>query len=132
MTTVTIDRTVETFANNVYTIPNELEICEFSGEKIEFSLFPPDSVNQVPNNRNSDFGSFRIMSPKDGDKRVVWCRRVIAQIQAAKKMFVDLIAQGMVPYEVGVDGQATSKEMKEFDPLAEEVIFLPIRAISGG
>ncbi|MHA2279730.1 MAG: hypothetical protein ACXAC5_02385 [Promethearchaeota archaeon] len=47
-------------------------------------------------------------------------------------MFLDLIAQGMVPYRVGVDGQATAEVMDEFDATAEEIIFMPVRAIAGG
>ena len=35
-------------------------------------------------------------------------------------------------FRVGVDGQASAEVMDEFDPLAEEVIFMPIAAISGG
>lgn len=80
----------------------------------------------------SDFGCFRMMSQADGDKRVVWCRRVLAEISAAKKMFMDLLSKGMIPYKVGVDGAATSAVMTEFDPTAEEVIFMPVKAIAGG
>jgi hypothetical protein len=79
-----------------------------------------------------DAGQFRIMTAKDGDKRVVWCRNVIAEIAAAKQMFLDLISKGMIPYKVGVDGRSTAEVMKEFDPVAEEVIFMPVQAIAGG
>lgn len=139
-----MDRKVETFAKNTYEIPEELDIVDkvpteclsdyelqealagLSKEELELgaSMF-----------RNcqgkSKFGSFRIMSPKDGDKRVTWRRTVIKEIRAAKQMFMDLIKQGMVPYAVGANGKAAT-EMKEFDPLAEEIIFMPLRAIAGG
>lgn len=77
-------------------------------------------------------GVFRVMTPKDGDKRVVWDSRSFAQIQEAKTMFDELVAQGLVPYRVGVNGKATSEVMDEFDPYAEEVIFLPVAMVAGG
>lgn len=78
------------------------------------------------------FGCFRIMTPKDGDKRVVWDSRDFAQISEAKKMFDDLVVQGLVPYCVGTNGRATSEVMVEFDPYAEEIIFLPVAMVAGG
>lgn len=78
------------------------------------------------------YGVFRIMTPKDGDKRVVWDCRDMAQIDEAKAMFDKLIQEGLVPYKVGLDGKATSEVMDEFDPHAEEVIFLPVALVTGG
>ena len=78
------------------------------------------------------FGVFRVMTPQDGDKRIVWDCHDMQQIQEAKEMFDQLIQEGLVPYKVGVSGQATSEVMDEFDPWAEEVIFLPIRMVVGG
>lgn len=76
-------------------------------------------------------GMFRILS-KDGDTRVVWNRYSIAEVREAKSMFDDLIAKGMVPYQVDANGQSTPVVMQEFDPSAEEVIFMPIQMIVGG
>ena len=53
------------------------------------------------------YGIFRILNPKDGDKRVVWNSDVLAEIRDAKKMFDDLVASGLVPYRVGDRGQRT-------------------------
>lgn len=78
------------------------------------------------------FGCFRIMTPKDGDKRVVWDSRDFAQISEAKAMFDELVVQGLVPYRVGVNGRASSEVMVEFDPYAEEIIFLPVAMVAGG
>ena len=75
---------------------------------------------------------FRFLTPKDGDKRVVWDSRDMDQIEEAKVMFDECVAKGLVPYRVGVDGRATSEVMDEFDPEAEEVIFLPIAQVAGG
>lgn len=78
------------------------------------------------------FGCFRIMTPKDGDKRVVWDSRDFAQISEAKAMFDELVVQGLVPYRVGTNGRASSEVMVEFDPYAEEIIFLPVAMVAGG
>jgi hypothetical protein len=77
-------------------------------------------------------GIFHIVNWKDGDKRVVWDSDSLAEIRAAKEMFDDLTKQGLKPYKVGVGGKASSDEMKEFDPMAEQVIFLPIKMAMGG
>lgn len=79
-----------------------------------------------------NFGVFRIMTPKDGDKRVVWDRRDFAQILEAKSMFDACVVQGLVPYRVGLNGKASADVMSEFDPHAEEIIFLPIAMVTGG
>ena len=124
-----LNRTIDCFANQTYDVPLDLHVL-----LVEFN---PDEAAAIAGSlaieaAKEEFGCFRILSQKDGDKRVVWCRRVIAEIKAAKRMFLDLISKGMVPYKVGVDGKASAEEMKEFDPTAEEVIFMPVRAISGG
>lgn len=111
----TEDRVIDCFAKNTYEVPVELEIL--------------GSDQSSPNDTH---GCFRILSQKDGDKRVVWNRMVMAEIAAAKKMFMDLTKKGMMPYKVGVNGERSSTIMKEFDATAEEVIFMPMQAITGG
>ena len=112
-------KTIECFAHNVIEVPEELAFLE-NGDSVQSHV------------DTSQFGLFRIMSEKDGDKRVIWNRNSIAEISAAKKMFMDLLSKGMIPYKVGLRGEATSSVMDEFDPTAEEVIFLPVKAIAGG
>lgn len=75
---------------------------------------------------------WRFLSQKDGDKRVVWDAHSIPEINAAKTMFQELVAQGMTPYRVGAGGQASPQVMDEFDPTAEEVIFMPTKMIAAG
>ena len=101
------------------------------GKKIEIpeSLSILDDPKDVP---PAGCGIFRIMTPKDGDKRIVWDNRSFAQIKDAKDTFNKLVAEGLVPYRTGVDGKATSEVMDEFDPYAEEVIFLPVALVAGG
>jgi len=77
-------------------------------------------------------GCFRLLSQEDGDKRIVWRKESLAEINAAKQMFNDLVRQGMVPHRVGSDGRQSNEVMKEFDPTAEEVIFLPLTMARGG
>jgi len=122
MSSVVEDRTVCCFAKNTAQIPEELLILDPN----------PDLHDEQIAELGGDCGIFSILSQPDGDKRVVWCRKILDQIKAAKDMFMDLISQGMVPYRVGRDGKATSEVMREFDPLAEEVIFMPVKAIAGG
>jgi len=124
--TATMEREkIECFAGNVIEIPTAIRPMTPEEEDQGYEAMTAWM-------KTADLGCFRIMSPKDGDKRLVWCRNVIAEIKAAKKMFLDLISKGMMPYKVGVDGNATAEEMKEFDPTAEEIIFLPVKAIAGG
>jgi hypothetical protein len=78
------------------------------------------------------FGCFRVMTPKDGDKRVIWDNTSFEQIREAKEMFDELVEEGLCPYRVGVNGRASADVMDEFDPHAEEIIFMPIAAVAGG
>ena len=75
---------------------------------------------------------FRILNTKSGDDRLVWDSRSLREVQAAKKSFVKLIKSGMTPYKVGVGGSASSEVMDEFDPRAEEVIFMDTALVAGG
>jgi hypothetical protein len=75
---------------------------------------------------------FRILDPAKGDERLVWDSRNFIDIKAAREMFISLIKKGLKPFRVGLNGQASAEVMQEFDPLAEEVIFLPMAAVVGG
>jgi len=83
---------------------------------------------------------FSILNQEDGDKRIVWDSRNLAEIRDAKDLFDQLIAEGMRPYVVGSDGQKTKEIMTIFDPVAEEVlmgdapeiVFTPQKALVGG
>lgn len=95
----------------------------------------PDNLGIIDNPSQKapkGFGCFRIMTPQDGDKRVVWDSHDFAQISEAKTMFDELVVQGLVPYCVGLNGRASSEVMAEFDPYAEEIIFLPVSMVAGG
>lgn len=74
---------------------------------------------------------FSIMNP-NGDDRLTWIRDNLTSIQAAKRAFVDFVKKGLKPYKVNTDGIVTAEVMDEFDPEAEEVIFMPGRPILAG
>jgi hypothetical protein len=68
---------------------------------------------------------FRIMTPEDGDKRLTWNARFLDQIAEAKRKFLELVQQGLVPHKVGPKGTTLPEVMTEFEEDAEEIIFLP-------
>jgi hypothetical protein len=76
-------------------------------------------------------GMFHVMNQRDGDKRVVWNSDSLAEIQAAKEMF-DILKKELTPYRVGVGGKAMPDKMDEFDPMAEQVLFLPLKLAKKG
>ncbi len=112
-----------------------IELSLIKNSKVAKEFVIPDSLGVIDNPQETPpagFGCFRVMTPKDGDKRVVWDAGDFEQIREAKEMFDELVAEGLVPYRVGTNGQATSDVMDEFDPHAEEVIFMPIAMVAGG
>jgi hypothetical protein len=115
----TAERTVHCFGNTVAEVPPELTIVETDAEL--------EQLRQDPN-----IGIFRCLSPKTGDTRIVWNRMSLAEISAAKKQFLELVKKGMTPYRVGADSKRSSQVMKEFDPHAQEIIFMPMSLVGGG
>jgi chlorite dismutase len=105
--------------------PFEHGSLEDSIEIIEIQAL--EDNQEVPENHYC----FRILSHK-GDERLVWDSRSLVQLNEAKQTFLSLIKKGMTPYHVGIGGKVTSEIMREFNPHAEEVIFVPTRAIVGG
>jgi hypothetical protein len=117
MTTAFTDRTLEAFAGNKVEVPVNITILD---KGVEF----PEVKGTC---------RWRVLSQKDGDSRLTWNNMNIAEINAAQDMFEDMIENGgMEAFKVGVDGQMSSEKMTEFDPHAEEVIFMPMKAIVGG
>jgi hypothetical protein len=79
----------------------------------------------------ADCGVMRIMN-MTGDDRIAWNKFNLTEINKAKDAFDELVAQGLVPYRAGTNGKASSEVMDEFDPAAEEVIFMPVALVAGG
>lgn len=111
-----------------------IEVPLIQGNRTGIAIEIPDELAILDDAETPrvNSGLFRILTARDGDKRVTWSRASIAEIRAAKKLFADLIKQGMVPYRVGPTGKATKAVMRKFEPRAEEVIFLPMAAIAAG
>jgi len=105
-----------------------IEVNPLNGSNIRNQVKIPDSLQLLPDGERPKKNQhlFRIMTAKDGDKRVVWDNRDLDQIADAKAMFDACIEEGLVPYRVDFNGKVTSEVMDEFDPDAEEVIFLPV------
>ncbi len=107
-----------------------LEFCPVRGgvkTRIETELQKLDDGQQPQAGQHC----FRIMN-ENGDDRLVWDSGSIREINAAKKAFLDLVKKNMTPYRVGVGGNASSEVMDEFDPAAEEVIFMDTALVAGG
>lgn len=111
-----------------------IEAPIIKGSTVPVKVEVPSALRVLDDGEKPAPGSslLRVITTKDGDKRVVWDSRDFAQINDAKRMFDELAASGLVPYRVGTDGKATSEVMDEFDPAAEEVIFLPVGLVTGG
>ncbi len=115
----TLEREINCCFNNKATVPDSLSIVEHDYKAKESEH------------------SFHVMTPEDGDKRIVWNSRSIAEINDAKKMFNDLISNGFLPYRIK-DGKPSKEVMREFDPhsgevmMIEDVVFVPQPAIAGG
>lgn len=111
-----------------------ISITLVAGTKLKEDIEIPEGIEVLEDNQAVPDGHFmfRILSQEKGDERLIWNSRSLPDIQAAKRMFVDLIKKGLKPFKVGVNGAATSEVMDEFDPTAEEVIFLPCSLVVGG
>jgi hypothetical protein len=112
----------------------EIEVPLVKNSNVKEKIAVPDKLRILEDKEKAGEWErcFRFLTPKDGDKRVVWDSRDMDQIEEAKAMFDECVAKGLVPYRVGRDGKQTSEVMDEFDPEAEEVIFMPIAQVAGG
>jgi len=75
---------------------------------------------------------WRILSKEKGDERIVWDSDSLNEINEARRLFDQLRDKGLVAHRVGVDGRAEAEIIDEFDPLAEEILFLPRQLVAGG
>lgn len=117
------------------TEPTIIDFSPFSQGKIhvnlETSLRTPNDQEFALIEGNKNFGVFRILDQKEGDKRLVWNRMSMGDIAEAGRMFDQFIKEGLSAYRVGGDGRQGAR-MDGFDPTAEEVLFLPIKMVAGG
>ena len=114
---------------------NKIKFSPFSQARALFevatSLQTPDDKGFAHIENDPDFGVFRILDQREGDKRLVWKRLSMGDIAEAGRMVDKFLKEGLAAYRVGGDGK-TGARMESFDPTAEEVIFMPIKLIAGG
>lgn len=119
-----------------WTVPESrtIDVSLLMGSKLTAKIEVPDGVQILEDGaeKPANHHMFRILHPLKGDERLCWDSTNFADIKGAKKMFVDLVEKGLTPYRVGTNGKATSEVMDEFDPTAEEVIFLSHQLVAGG
>lgn len=124
-TAVAEDRVIEFSLMKAGNLPTKLkgniEVPECLGLLNDPAATPPKG-----------FGCMRIPTIKDGDKRVIWDKADIQQIAEAQITFNKLIAEGMKAFRVGLDGKKSAEEIHEFDPHAEEIIFVQMQVVTGG
>lgn len=120
--------------NETLTAENVIEVPLIKNSNVKENITVPESLKILKDKEqvNKWHRCFRFLTPKDGDKRIVWDSRDMDQIEDAKAMFDECVAKGLVPYRIGLDGKQTSEVMDEFDCEAEEVLFLPVSQICGG
>jgi len=98
-------------------------------EETTLTCVTDDDISRFEN--NPQYGMFRILNQIDGDKRLVWNRMNMADINEAEKMFNSFIGEGMVAHRIGGDGKPGVK-IENFDPTAEEIIFIPMKMVTAG
>lgn len=111
-----------------------LDIAPLAGSKLEVPVEVPDSLQILEGTEQPGPGrhAFRILHFEHGDQRICWHSDSLTEISDARKLFDELRGQGLTPYKVGLDGKKSSEVMEEFDPTAEEIIFLPTKLVTGG
>ena len=116
------------------TVVSHIDVSLLVNTNLKVKIDVPEGVQilEPGQEKPSNYHMFRILHPLKGDERLIWDSGNLSDIQGAKKLFVDLIEKGLTPYRVGTNGKATSEEMVEFDPAAEEVIFLAQNLVCGG
>ncbi len=116
------------------TEPRKIDISPLMSKSAIVKIEVPEGVQilEAGAETPAGFHMFRILHPLIGDERLCWDATNFADIKGAKKLFVELIEKGLTPYRVGVGGKASSEVMDEFDPHAEEVIFLSHQLVVGG
>lgn len=110
---------------------HNIQVQLYAYAKLHETLEIPPLIhinNPQPNHNRT----IRVLSTLTGDERLTWDNRILAEIQAAKKLFMDLVAKGLKPYKVDPSGKKTAEILDSFDPLAEEIIFAATSLAKGG
>jgi hypothetical protein len=83
----------------------------------------PGALLLDPPPRDPNLGVFRILS-QSGDDRIVWDRRVAAQVKDAYRKFKELIGKGYTAYAT-LGGGKRGHKLDDFDPGLEEILMVP-------
>ena len=84
---------------------------------------PDGELLLAPPPRPPGTGLMRILS-QNGDDRIVWSRRVAAEVREAYDKFRELIQKGYKAYAILSDG-TRGHELHDFDPFVEECLLVP-------
>lgn len=116
------------------TAPRKLDLSLMMGSNLKESMEIPEGLSLLEPGQEPgpEDGCFRILSPKSGDDRLTWDKRDFSAMQEARRTFVDLVKKGFKPFRVGNDGKKSNEVMQQFDPLAQQVIFVPMAPVAGG
>lgn len=61
----------------------------------------------------------------EGDTEIKWNKDKSGEVDAAKKHFLDLKAQGYAAYRVDPKNGEKGEKIKEFDAKAEKIVMIP-------
>jgi len=116
------------------TTPRVLDLTPMTGTNLKEHLALPDGIVLLEHDQEPDpeSGVFRILNPSSGDDRLTWDKRDFRAMQDARQTYIDLVKKGFKPFRVDATGKQTTEAMQEFDPLAQQVIFVPMRPVMGG
>lgn len=116
------------------TAPRMLDLAPIFGSNIREPMPLPDSIVLLEHGQEPDSENcmFRILSPKSGDDRLTWDKRDFGAMQDARQTFIELVKKGFKPFRVGGDGKRSNEVMQEFDPSAQQVVFVPMAPVAGG
>lgn len=69
-------------------------------------------------------GEMAVMTPTDGDLKIVWDSDRPTEVEGAKKTFDEFKQKGYLAYKVNKSGDK-GEVMKSFEPEAEKIILAP-------
>ena len=111
-----------------------IEVSTVKGgkKKVELEFSKLQTLENPTDKPPAGFCCMSVPTEKDGDKRVIWEKNDLEQIAEAQLAFNRLLEEGMEAHRVGTDGKKTSEKITEFDPHAEQIIFVQLQMVAGG
>lgn len=114
-----------------------LEVPALAGSSLTSQIEVGEHLSFHNDSPPKNWVVWRIMTPKDGDRRIVWNPDSFTEINEARDLFRKLIKAGMVPYICDAQGKPTGEIMDVFDPLDgmvsfQDVVWAPKKLAVGG